>query len=227
MRTLVVAVVLFAFPALVHAQYGQDPNYPPQDPGYQDPSYPPQDYPPQDYPPQEATPQYGYVGPHPEPYDYGSGACYQQGAHFHAYAPFDQYLFRESGGYFYFVGDLGDFGYTGQLWGYQGNHPFPVEYGGGYCYIGWPHRHHFAAPPSLPFRYIGGYYTYVGPWDPSYYTHRDTWGAYYNGYYRNSYFGGRYWTVRPPHVYRPNYGWNHAGVYRPGVTVIGPGGGAT
>jgi hypothetical protein len=168
--------------------------------------------------------QYGYVGPHPEPYEYGSQPCYQQGVHFHPYPPFDQYLFRESGGYFYFVGDLGDFSYTGQLWGYQGNHPIPVEYGGGYCYIDWQHRHHYPAPASLPFRYDGGYYSYYGPWDPGYYTHRNHWVGYYNGYYRNSYYGGRYWSVRPAPIYRPSYGWGSRGVYRPGVTVVGPGG---
>jgi hypothetical protein len=168
--------------------------------------------------------QYGFVGPHPEPYEYGNAPCYQQGAHFHPYPPFDQYLFRQQGGYFYFIGDLGDFGYSQQLWGYQGNHPIPYEAGGGFCYINWPHRHHFAAPPSMPFRYVGGYYTYYGAWDPAYYANRNAWTAYYNGYYRNSYYGGRYWTVRPQHIYRPAYGWGAPGVYRPGMTVRTPSG---
>ncbi len=167
---------------------------------------------------------YGFVGAHPEPYEYGSQPCYQQGPHFHPYAPFDQYLFREANGYFYFVGDLGDFSYTGQLWGYQGNHPIPPEFGGGYCYIDWQHRHHFPAPASMPFRYIGGYYSYYGTWDPGYYRYRNQWTGYYNGYYRNSYYGGRYWSVRPQPIYRPSYGWGSRGVYRPGMTVIAPGG---
>jgi hypothetical protein len=179
------------------------------------------------YPPQEAQAyQYGFVGPHPEPYDYGNAPCYQTGAHFHPYPPFDQYLFRQSNGYFYFVGDLGDFGFSGQLWGYNGNHPFPVEYGGGFCYIGWPHRHHFPAPASMPFRWSGGYYVYAGGWDPGYYANQAAWNAYYNGYYRSSYYGGRYWSVRPPHVYRGNWGYGMPGVYRPGVTVVGPSGGS-
>ncbi len=168
--------------------------------------------------------QYGFVGPHPEPYEYGNAPCYQQGAHFHPYPPFDQYLFRQQGGYFYFIGDLGDFGYNQQLWGYQGNHPIPGQTGGGFCYINWPHRHHFPAPPSMPFRFVGGYYSYYGPWDSGYYANRNAWTSYYNGYYRNSYYGGRYWTVRPQHIYRPSYGWGTPGVYRPGMTVRTPGG---
>ena len=168
--------------------------------------------------------QYGYVGPHPEPYDQAQGPCNIQGPHFHPYSPFDQYLFREANGYFYFIGDLGDFGYTGQLWGYQGNHPIPPESGGGFCYIDWQHRHHFPAPPSMPFRYVGGYYSYYGSWDPAYYTYRNQWMGYYNGYYRSSYYGGRYWTARPAPIYRGSYGYGARGVYRPGMTVVAPGG---
>src|SRR4051812_41896123 len=87
------------------------------------------------YAPPPEQMQYGYVGLHPVPYDQGSGICYEAAAHFHPSPPFDQYLFRQANGYFYFVGDIGDFGYTGQLWAYQGNHPIPGELGGGYCYI--------------------------------------------------------------------------------------------
>ena len=115
---------------------------------------------------QQAVQQYGYMGPHPIPYEAGQGYCYQQGAHFHEYAPFDQYLFREQGGWFYFVGDAADFGYSQQLWGYQGNHPIPGAYGGGYCFIDWPHRHHYAPPPTMQFNFVGGYYVYGGAWDP-------------------------------------------------------------
>ena len=227
MRTIV-AVLLSLVPAVALAQdpYAQqpqyaDPQYQQQDPQYQqqyqDPQYQGQQVDP-------SSPQYGFVGPHPEPYEYGNAPCYQPGAHFHPYPPFDQYLFRQANGYFYFIGDLGDFSYTGQLWGYQGNHPFPVENGGGFCYINWPHRHHFPAPASMPFRYTGGYYSYYGGWDPAYYANRDAWTGYYNGYYRSSYYGGRYWTVRPRPVYRPSYGWGAPGVYRPGVVVRSPSG---
>jgi hypothetical protein len=166
--------------------------------------------------------QYGYVGVHPLPYEVGSGFCYQAGPHFHTYAPFDQYLFRESGGYFYFVGDVGDFGYSAQVWGYQGHHPIPVAYGGGYCYIGWPHRHPFA-PPTTYYNFVSGYYVYNGPWDPFYYRYRDHYLSYYGGYYRSNYYGGRYWVVRPPAIYRPSLVVGAPGVYRGGVTVTAPG----
>jgi hypothetical protein len=171
--------------------------------------------------PQQSA-QFGYVGPHPIPYDAGSGFCYEQGAHFHEYPPFDQYLFRESGGWFYFVGDPGDFGYSQQTWGYNGNHPIPAAYGGGYCFITWPHRHFYPPAASMSFNFVGGYYVYAGPWDPWYWTWRDRYVGYWGGYYRNSYFGGRYYTARPAPVYRAQWGWNSPGVYRPGVVVNAP-----
>jgi hypothetical protein len=174
---------------------------------------------------QDAAPaHYGYVGIHPIPYEAGAGICLIQGAHFHEYPPFDQYLFRQAGGYFYFVGDVADFGYNGELWGYQANHPIPVEYGGGYCFINWPHRHHYAPPPGLAFNFVGGYYVYAGPWAPAYYRHRDAYWGYFGNYYRHNYYGGRYWTVRPRHIYRRSYAVGAPGVYRPGVTVRAPGG---
>ena len=175
-------------------------------------------------PGEEGGMQYGYFGPHPEPYEYGQQACNEPGPHFHPYPPFDRYLFREASGYFYFIGDMGDFGYQGQMWGYQGNHPLPVEFGGGFCYIDWPHRHPFPPSSSLSFSFIGGYYSYVGVWDPAYYTYRDRWHSYFGGYYRNNYYGGRYWTVRPRPIYRPSYSWGAHGVYRGGQTVYAPGG---
>jgi len=166
--------------------------------------------------------QFGYVGVHPIPYENGSGFCYQTGAHFHEYPPFDQYLFRESGGWFYFIGDVGDFGYNQQVWGYNGNHPIPAEWGGGYCYIGWAHRHPYAPPPRLAFNFVGGYYVYGGGWDPGYWAGRDRYLGYYGGYYRSNYYGGRYYTVRPPAIYRPTITIGAPGVYRPGVTVTAP-----
>jgi hypothetical protein len=177
-------------------------------------------------PPPEAAPAaqyYGYVGVHPIPYEVGSGFCYQTAAHFHEYAPFDSYLFRQANGYFYFVGDPMDFGYTLAAWGYQGHHPIPVEYGGGYCYIDWPHRHHYAPPPGVSYNFVNGYYTYYGAWDPWYYQYRNYYTGYYGGYYRNYYYGNRYYTVRPPAVYRPALRVGAPGVYRPGVTVAAPG----
>jgi hypothetical protein len=215
--------------AQVPAQYDVDDDYDQQQPP--PPQYPQQQYADPNYAqPQYAQPQYGFVGAHPIPYDAGSGICMQQGAHLHAYAPFDQYLFRESGGYFYFVGDLADFGYAAQTWMYQGNHPIPAEYGGGYCYMDWNHRHHYAPPVGVPFNYVGGVYVYAGPWDPAYWTYRNRYVSYYGGYYRNNYWGGRYYTVRPPHVYRPSLVVGAPGVHvspgwggvRVGVGVAAP-----
>ena len=120
---------------------------------------------------------------------------------------------------------MGDFGYAQQTYGYNGNHPIPAEYGGGYCYITWPHRHPFAPPNNLTYNFVGGYYAYSGGWDPLYWSQRDRYVGYYGGYYRNNYYGNRYYTVRPPAVYRQTLGWGAPGVYRPGVTVIAPGGG--
>jgi hypothetical protein len=173
----------------------------------------------------QQVPQYGFMGPHPVPYDAGSGFCYQPGAHFHPYPPFDQYLFRQAGGWFYFVGDPGDFGYAQQMWGYNRHHPVPPEYGGGYCFIDWPHRHFYPPPASWAFSLVGGYYVYGGPFDPWYWRWRNHYVGYYGGYYRNYYYGGSYYRIRPPPVYRANFVVGAPGVYRPGVTVAAPGGG--
>jgi len=144
----------------------------------------------------------GYYGPHPVPYQYGSGYCYIDGAHSHEYAPFDQYLFREYNGYYYFVGDPVDFGWSRTFYWFNGNHPIPLGYGGGYCYISWPHRHHYM-PIGDGFSLVGGYYTYSGIWPADYYVNRTWYWNYYGGYYRNSYYGNRYYTVRPPPIYAP------------------------
>jgi hypothetical protein len=172
----------------------------------------------------QQAPQYGYMGPHPIPYEAGQGFCYQQGPHFHEYAPFDQYLFREQGGWFYFVGDAADFGYSMQMWGYNGHHPIPAAYGGGWCFIDWPHRHHYAPPPAVAFNFVGGYYVYGGPYDPWYWRWRSHYVGYYGGYYRRSYYGGVYWRVRPAPVYRPHIVVGAPGYYRPGAVVVAPGG---
>jgi hypothetical protein len=185
----------------------------------QDQEYPPPD--PNAYP---QVAQYGYMGQHPLPYDVGSGFCYQQGPHFHPYAPFDKYLFRESGGWFYFVGDAGDFGYAQQMWGYRGHHPIPLAYGGGYCFIDWPHRHHYAPPYGTIYNFVGGYYVYGGPWDPWYWRWRPYYTGYYGGYYRTSYYGGIYWRTRPAPIYRASVVVGAPGYYRPGAVAVAPGG---
>jgi hypothetical protein len=197
-------------------QYQQPPQQQPYPPGMDDEQAPPQA--------ENEGPQYGYMGPHPIPYDVGSGFCYQQGAHFHDYAPFDQYLFREAGGWFYFVGDPADFGYSQPMWSYRGHHPIPLSYGGGYCFIDWPHRHHYAPPVGVMYNNVGGYYVYGGPWDPWYWHYRPYYARYYGGYYRTNYYGGVYWRVRPAPMYRATVRVGAPGVYRAGVVAVAPGG---
>lgn len=225
----VLAAVLLLGAGSARAQYGDDPNY------YVAPPAPA---------PVE-TGAYTYGGIHPIPYEYGSGFCMIQGPHTHPYAPFDAYLFRQSNGVFHFVGDPADFGYAGPIYWFRGNHPIPYEYGGGYCFISWPHRHFY--PPAGPYyRFSGGYYIYQGPWEPDYYQNRDYYWGYYHNYYRTYYYGNRYYSLRPAPIYRgtvvpapaPGYrfgvrtyvppprGYAPApapgGIYRPGVVVSPP-----
>ena len=189
-------------------------------------------------PGQEALPQaaasFGYFGPHPVPYDQGSGFCQHSGAHEHPYPVFDRNLFRVVNGYAYFVGDPSDFGYQNQAYAYRAEHPIADIYGGGYCYMGWAHNHWFQ-PSLADFSWDGGAYTFVGSWAPSYYTARPYWTNYFNTYYRPWYRGGAYYSRRPAQVYggwgwhRPVYGhgygstWNR-GPYR-GPVYGGYGGG--
>jgi hypothetical protein len=175
-----------------------------------------------------------YVGIHPIPYDVGNGFCTIQGPHNHQYQPFDSYLFRQVNGSYYFVGDPWDFGYTQQqfTW-YRGEHPVPVEYGDGYCYMSWPHRHHYAPTAQfMPYyRMQGGYYVYRGPYGESYHRWRDTYSHYYRDYYRSNYYGNRYYRVRPAPVYRgveirvggpgPGWGYGHGRGYGHGPRVYG------
>jgi hypothetical protein len=178
-------------------------------PQYQQPQYQPYQQPADPYaeqPTADANGQqygYGFMGPHPIPYQYGNGYCYIEGAHSHEYAPFDQYLFREQQGYYYFVGDPMDFGYNRATYWFNGNHPIPGLYGGGYCYISWAHRHHYSPAGLVGFSYVGGYYSYSGIWPSDYYLYRDRYWGYYGGYYRNYYFGNRYYSGRPAPVWAP------------------------
>jgi hypothetical protein len=212
-------LVALARPALAQPAYAPVP--PEQDVDDDGQGMPPAD--PNAY--AQEAPQYGFMGPHPIPYEAGQGFCYQQGAHFHEYGPFDQNLFRESNGWFYFVGDPGDFGYAQQLWGYRGHHPIPGAYGGGYCFMDWPHRHNYAPAAGLAFNFVGGYYVYGGPFDPWYWKWRPHYTSYYNDYYRRSYYGGVYWRTRPAPIYRPHIVVGAPGYYRPGAVVVAPGGG--
>lgn len=205
---LAAGVLVAAGPA--GAQYVPDPHPDhPDDPGYYHP------------PPEEGVrpaSTFGYAGIHPIPYDVGVGFCHTQTVHFHPYQPFDVNLFHQVNGYYYFVGDPYDFGYNQSLFWYRGHHPVPVEFGDGFCYMTWPHRHHYAPTPMFRGRFhlVGGHYVYIGPWAPAYYHDRDRYQHYYNDYYRSYYFGNRYYRIRPQPIFRPGLSVQ---VNLPGVSV--------
>ena len=147
----------------------------------------------------------GYYGPHPVPYDQvtgqGGGFCYTEGPHTHDYVPFDEHLFREYNGYYYFIGDPVDFGWNRSIYWYQANHPIPVGYGGGYCYITWPHRHGYEPVGLGGFTLLNGYWIFTGTWPTDYWYYRNYYWGYYQRYYRTWYYGNRYYRVRPRPVY--------------------------
>ncbi len=165
-----------------------------------------------------AQAQFGYFGPHPMPHDHGGGYCQAGGAHAHDFPVFDRHLFRESGGYAYFVGDPADFGYANTTYVYRGHHPLDPSHGGGFCYMDWEHRHWFA-PFSVSFTLNTGAYIWGGLWDAAYYSNRPFYTNYFGGYYRNYYLGGRYFSYRPSHVYG-GWGW-HRPMARPYAYGVG------
>ncbi len=59
--------------------------------------------------------------------------------------------FADIDGVLTFLGDPLAYGYTGDVWTYEGVHPLPAWMGGGYCGIRGPHRHAFA-PEGGPYR---------------------------------------------------------------------------
>ena len=162
--------------------------------------------------PQEQLAGYNFYGAHPVPYDQvsgqGAGFCNVGGAHQHSYPVFDQHLFRDMNGFAYFIGDPADFGMSSAGYLYAGHHPLDHMHGGGHCYMSWAHRHLFA-PVGVQFVLQGGAYSYIGSWSQDYYANRLNYVNYYDGYYRRSYLGGRYFVQRPVHTYA---GWN---LYRP------------
>jgi hypothetical protein len=199
-QVLLIAAALLVVPGFARAQDYQ--GYDEQQP-YPDDQAQQQYYQQQQVQEDPAYAQYGigYYGPHPVPYEVGNGYCYIEGAHTHEYAPFDQHLFRERDGYYYFVGDPVDFGYARPTYWFNGNHPIPFSWGGGYCYISWPHRHHYYPTGIDGFALVGGYYIFNGVWPSDYYLYRDWYWGYYGRYYRTSYFGNRYYTGRPARAY--------------------------
>ncbi|HNF96249.1 MAG TPA: hypothetical protein PK493_03090 [Pseudomonadota bacterium] len=230
LSTLTSLVLSASLSSAAHAQTldpSMDPNqqwqdgqgaemYQAPDPNYQNYQADPNAY-------QNQVQQFGFFGPHPIAYDQGGGFCNHQGAHEHPYPVFDQNLFRMSSGYAYFIGDVGDFGYSQTGYQYVAEHPIGHIHGGGYCFMSWPHRHWFA-PIGVNFVWSNAGYVYNGPWGSDYYSLRPRYVTYYNDYYRRWYLGGRYYSLRPSHTYigfgwhrpmaRPYYGGG--GYYRPG-----------
>ena len=146
-----------------------------------------------DYAPADG--QYWFYGAHPD----GQGNwCAIQGAHSHDYPAFDEYLFTQENGYYYFIGDPADFGYQGDdLYGYYGAHPIALAYGGGYCYYGGYHHHWWPAWGSY-FVVTDGWYLYNGPFSPWFWSYRDR----YIDYFRNTY-PRRVTVARPVTVAHP------------------------
>ena len=135
--------------------------------------------------------EYWFYGPHPD----GQGAwCAAEGAHSHEYPPFDEYLFTQENGYYYFIGDPADFGYANNdnLYGYYGEHPIALAYGGGYCYYDGYHHHWWPAWGSY-FVVTDGWYLYNGPFSPWFWSYRDR----YNDYFHNVYPSRRITIARP------------------------------
>jgi hypothetical protein len=168
---------------------------------------------------QQPAPGFGYFGPHPIANEQGGGFCQETGAHQHEYPVFDRNLFRVVSGYAYFTGDPSDFGYQGQGYVYRSDHPLDAEYGGGFCYMHWAHRHWFA-PVSVGLAWDGGGYAFNGIWPAAYYANRPLYVNYYNDYYRRNYLGGGYSWRRPAPIYA-GWGWHRpmfgGGLQRPGV----------
>ena len=184
------------------------------DPNYQNYQAQPEAY-------QNQVQSFGFFGPHPIAHDQGAGFCNHQGAHEHPYPVFDQNIFRMSNGYAYFIGDVGDFGYSQTGYQYVAEHPIGHTHGGGYCFMSWPHRHWFA-PVGINFVWSNAGYVYNGAWGADYYSMRPRYVTYYNDYYRRWYLGGRYYSLRPSHSYI-GWGWHRpvvrpygGGYYRPG-----------
>src|SRR5262249_23814983 len=124
--------------------------------------------------------QFWYYGAHP---DGEGGWDATEGGHTHEYAPFDSYLFTQENGYYYFIGDPGDFGYAGNdLYPYFGPHPVALVYGGGYCYYPGAHRHRFA-PWTKFFVNSNGWLVYHGPVSPWFNQYRGAYAQYFRDVY--------------------------------------------
>jgi hypothetical protein len=142
-----------------------------------------------------AEQQWSYNGPHPVNADHGSGWCDTPGPHGHPYPPFDDHLFQETPeGSYNFLGDPADFGYSGDLYWYNGAHPIAGGWGIGWCFNPMPHRHLYR-PFGAHFSACGPYACYFGPFDSWYWHYRPFWAPYWSTYYPRYYHAGRYYRT--------------------------------
>ncbi|HEY3353068.1 MAG TPA: hypothetical protein VGQ83_07450, partial [Polyangia bacterium] len=163
--------------------------------------------------PVEPEPQWRYAGPHAINAEAGSGFCTVQGVHTHPYPPFDDRLFQEQNGSYYFLGDPVDFGYGGgSLYWYNAAHPIATGWGVGWCFIGFPHRHLYQ-PMGAFYSACGSYFCYTGPFDAWYWRWRPYYVGYWGAYYPRFYRGGAYYRT---HVAASPGRWAHVGWRRPG-----------
>jgi hypothetical protein len=119
--------------------------------------------------------EYCYAGAHPSGDTWEAAA----GVHSHAYPPFDQHLFVYRNGCYHFVGDPGRFGYTGQLYGYFGEHPLGD---GTWCFNNRPHTHPWQ-PSSGEYSVFGNWYYWAGAYDAVFLSTRSRYATYYADYY--------------------------------------------
>jgi hypothetical protein len=171
--------------------------------------------------PVQPAQEWRYNGPHAINAEYGSGWCNIAEPHTHPYPPFDEYLFEEEDGGYYFVGDPVDFGYIGVYFWFDGGHPVASGWGHGWCHMSGPHRHIYR-PFGGHFSTCGPYHCYRGPFDALYWRHHATRLAYFTSRYPAHYRGGVYYRTRVPAWpgrfagYRPGH--------RPGASAGRPAG---
>ena len=113
---------------------------------------------------------YGYH-PHSPTNNPHGGFCYINGAHSHAWAPYNQHLYVWHDGYYYWTGDPSPWGYQYTTYAYYGHHPLP-HYFSGWCYINSNHQHHYRPRHNHHYRHRSGTYYYTGSYDSYYHDNR-------------------------------------------------------
>ena len=169
----------------------------------------------------EPVQEWRYNGPHPINAAYGSGWCDIAEPHTHPYPPFDEYLFEEEDGGYYFLGDPVDFGYVGAYYWFEDPHPIASGWGHGWCHMSGPHRHVYG-PFGTGFAACGRHYCYRGPFDALYWRNHGLLSAYFRSHYGPHYRGGLYYRNRVP-AYPGRFAGYRPG-HRPGTPAGRPGG---